>query len=253
MADLNVKITGFEGPLDLLLHLIQQYEMDIYDVPLAEVCDQYLVYVKTMQASNLEIAAEYLVMAATLLAIKSRQLLPQVEVTLEEEFEEEDPRDALLQQLLAYRKFKYAAEKMQEKEGVRQLYFDKEPTDLSNYTKALPLEKNQVTTIDLFLAFYDVLKRNEPEAVFDATVEKEDISVSQKVEDIRQLFITRGNKASFSTLLVSRQKGELVTTFLAVLELLKVGFLHAVQDNRFSEIYFTLQKGSDTFEPSSAN
>lgn len=236
MEDLKVKIEGFEGPLDLLLHLIQQYEVDIYEVPLAEVTDQYLAYVKTMQTLQLEVAAEYLVMAATLLAIKSRQLLPTL---IEEEpiFEEEENlEDNLLQQLLTYRKYKYAAEKLQEKEAIRKTYFDKEPSDLSSYAKELPLEKNQVTTIDLFLAFHDLLQKKKMETSADATVKKETETVSEKVHWLKRYLAKTPGSVSFSSLFVTANKEEVVNTFLALLELLKEGAARAFQEENFKEI-----------------
>lgn len=236
MKDLNVKIEGFEGPLDLLLHLIQQYEVDIYEVPLAEVTDQYLAYVKTMQTLQLEVAAEYLVMAATLLAIKSRQLLPAI--TEDEPIfeEEENLEDNLLQQLLTYRKYKYAAEKLQEKEGFRKGFFDKEPSDLSGYVKEMPLAKNQVTTIDLFLAFHDVLQKKKIENSVGATIEKETETVSEKVHWLKKYLQKNPGQIPFSSLFVSVNKSDVVNTFLALLELLKEGAISAFQGENFAEI-----------------
>ncbi|WP_071131526.1 segregation/condensation protein A [Enterococcus timonensis] len=248
MTDLNVKIEGFEGPMDLLLHLIQQYEVDIYEVPLAEVCDQYLNYVHTMHALQLEVAAEYLVVAATLLAIKSRQLLPQIEnENIDELWEEDtglDPKEELLQQLLVYRKFKYAGQELQDLEGQRQLFFEKEPSDLSMYTKDLPLEKNQVTTIDLFLAFHDVLQKKQEQTGQQATVAKEDLSVSQKVSWFKRHLFIHTRQVSFSDMFVNYEKNELVNTFLAVLELLKEGFMTAMQAENFADIYFEQREES---------
>lgn len=249
MADLNVKIDGFEGPLDLLLHLIQQYEVDIYEVPLAEVTDQYLAFVNTMQSLQLEVAAEYLVVAATLLAIKSYQLLPKAPLLEVEEVDpEEDLREALLQQLLAYRKFKYAAATLQNKERERHQYVGKAPEDLSEFEKELPLIKNQVTTIDLFLAFHDVLQKQKRQNFTAATIDKEDVSVSEKVTWMRQYFKGQHGRISFATLFATPSRSELVNTFLAVLELMKEGELVALQDETFDEIYFTSQGSEETLE-----
>ena len=244
MDDLKVKIDGFEGPLDLLLHLIQQYEMDIYEVPLAEVTDQYLAYVNTMQTLRLEVAAEYLVVAATLLAIKSAQLLPKPPVFEDEEdVPEEDLRDALLQQLLAYRKFKYAASALKEKETARQRFVGREPADLSAFEKEVPLVKNQITTIDLFLAFHDVLEKQKQNNFVAATIEREDVSVSEKVTWVKKYFQTHSGRRNFSELFLSHERSELVNTFLAILELMKEGYIQGFQEENFHDIYF-VAKGS---------
>ncbi|WP_368242833.1 segregation/condensation protein A, partial [Enterococcus faecalis] len=126
LQEINLKLDVFEGPLDLLLHLIQKLEIDIYDIPITAVTEQYMSYIHAMQTLELEVAGEYLVMAATLMAIKSQMLLPKQELEIiddENFFEEEDPREALVAQLLEYRKFKYAATVLHEKEEERKLYY----------------------------------------------------------------------------------------------------------------------------------
>ena len=153
MEELNVKLDIFEGPLDLLLHLIKTMEIDIYDISIAEITEQYMSYIHTMRKLDLEIAGEFIVMAATLMSIKSKMLLPQEIVELDEdsEYEAIDPREALVQQLLDYKKFKYVATVLKELETERGDYFTKEVTDLSMYEQeSKPLEPNEITTIDLF-------------------------------------------------------------------------------------------------------
>ncbi len=240
MEDLHVKIKGFDGPLDLLLHLIQQYEMDIYQVPLAAITDQYLAYLNTMQTLQLEVAGEYLVMAATLLAIKSRQLLPQHEDDFDfmEEEGEEDLQDHLIQQLIEYRKYKYAAQELKKEESQRLEFFEREPEDLTPFEKEKPLEKNQVTTIDLVLAFHEVLEKTKKVRTHEATIEKEDVSVADKVIWLKEHLFVEKKVQVFSSLFTSYQKKDVVNTFLAVLELMKEGFLKAQQEATFSEIYF---------------
>src|SRR4051812_323235 len=135
----NIKIDAFEGPMDLLLHLINRLEIDIYDIPMAEITDQYLSYIHTMQHLELDIASEYLVMAATLLAIKSKMLLPkhEDESNLDENDEsfDLDPRDELVEKLLEYKKYKQAALEFKTLEEERSLMFTKPPMDLSEYIK----------------------------------------------------------------------------------------------------------------------
>lgn len=131
LTEINIKLDVFEGPLDLLLHLIQQMEIDIYDIPIATITEQYMNYIHTMKTLELAVAGEYLVMAATLMAIKSKTLLPIQEfVTDDEELWEEDPREELVTQLLEYRKYKYAAEKLTEKAEERSLYYTKDPMNI---------------------------------------------------------------------------------------------------------------------------
>lgn len=132
----SVKIEAFEGPLDLLLHLINRYEIDIYDIPVAQITEQYMAYIHAMQELELDIASEYLVMAATLLAIKSKMLLPapEEEDDGDMEFDEvDDPREELMQRLLEYKKFKEAARELKRREEERALLFTKPPSDLSAY------------------------------------------------------------------------------------------------------------------------
>ena len=117
MEEIKIKLAVFEGPLDLLLHLIKKLEIDVYDIPVATITEQYMQYIHAMKILELEVAGEYLVMAATLMAIKSQMLLPKQELIAEVEEYEEDPRDMLVAQLLEYRKFKYAAEQLSEKSG----------------------------------------------------------------------------------------------------------------------------------------
>src|SRR5690606_4106514 len=144
----NVKIDAFEGPLDLLLHLINRLEIDIYDIPVAEITEQYLFYIHTMKELQLDIASEYLVMAATLLAIKSKMLLPKHEdEQLEDEIGmemEEDPRDELVERLVEYRKYKEAAEDLKELEQERGLMFTKPPSDLTDFAKEIQPEKTEL-------------------------------------------------------------------------------------------------------------
>lgn len=228
MTELTVKIRGFEGPLDLLLHLIQQYEMDIYDVPLADITDQYLDYLNTMKTLQLEVAGEYLVMAATLLAIKSRHLLPvyqddEIEIAEEDETEV-DLKEQLFLQLIEYRKIKYAAKVLKEKEKTRQRYYDKEPESLKEYETILPFEKNQMTTIDLFFAFHRILEKNQKGAIPVAKVEKEERSIEECVKQLKQQFQIK-KTIFFSQLFEKEKKDEMIVTFLAILELIKLDFL----------------------------
>lgn len=162
-----VKLEAFEGPLDLLLHLIHRLEIDIYDIPVSEITEQYMEYIHTMQELELDVASEYLVMAATLLSIKSKMLLPRQEEEWSDEeiIEEEqsDPRDELVTRLIEYKKYKEAAVKLKELESERALVYTKPPSDLSEYLeeKEPILQKGNVTVYDMIAAFQKMLKRKK--------------------------------------------------------------------------------------------
>ncbi|MDT2674183.1 segregation/condensation protein A [Enterococcus dongliensis] len=240
METISLKLDVFEGPLDLLLHLIQQLEIDIYDIPIADVTGQYLNFIHAMKTLELEVAGEYLVMAATLMSIKSQMLLPKPELEFDYVDDEgEDPRDALVQQLLEYRKYKYAASVLSEKEQERSLFYTKAPMDLSEYEEEIPpLPKNQLNTIDLFLALHDVLKRKRQEEPVETTIVNESITVDQKVTEIDQRLagLSEDEGLPLESLLVQYTKDELITTFMALLELMKKGRALAAQTETYAPI-----------------
>ncbi|WEG74257.1 segregation/condensation protein A [Vagococcus intermedius] len=243
MDKLSVKLDVFEGPLDLLLHLIKTLEIDIYDIPIAEITTQYMDYIKMMKHLQLEVAGDYLVMAATLMSIKSKLLLPKVELLVDDsgqyEDEEQDPRAALVEQLLEYRKFKYAATVLHEKEEQRGQYFTKDPADLSEYTANLPpLEPHQVSTIDLFLAFHDVLERQKTYRTQETTISNDYETIEDKISYISKLvkYVDSGQGVPFSDLFTTYTKSEIVTTFMALLELIKSRQVIAEQENNYAPI-----------------
>lgn len=240
MEAINLKLDVFEGPLDLLLHLIQQLEIDIYDIPIAGVTEQYMDYIHAMKTLELEVAGEYIVMAATLMSIKSQMLLPKQELEFDyEEDEGEDPRDALVQQLLEYRKYKYAATVLSEKEQERSQYYTKAPMDLSDYEEEiLPLPKDQLNTIDLFLALHDVLKRKKDLEPITTTVASESITIDQKVTEIQQRLadLAENESLTLESMFTHYTKDEVITTFMALLELMKKGQAIASQSETYAPI-----------------
>lgn len=226
MEELNVKLDIFEGPLDLLLHLIKTLEIDIYDIPIAEITEQYMNYIHTMRTFDLEVAGEFIVMAATLMSIKSKMLLPQEIVELEDdgEYETLDPREALVQQLLDYKKFKYVATVLKEMETERGDYFTKEVTDLSMYEKeSKQLEPNEVTTIDLFLAIHDVLSRAKEMEPMETSIVMEVYTIDDRIDYVNDRInqLPLGEALLFDELFLSYTRLEIVMTFLALLELIK--------------------------------
>ncbi|MDT1996361.1 segregation/condensation protein A [Carnobacterium divergens] len=243
MAEINVKIDVFEGPLDLLLHLIQQLELDIYDIPMAEVTAQYLAYLHTMKELELDIAGDYLVMAATLMAIKSKMLLPKQELILDDEDESfyedgEDPRDALVEQLLEYRKYKYAATVLKDKEEERSQYYTKTPTNLQHLQTEVPLKSEQITTIDLFMAFHEMLTKKNRKIPMQTKIKAEEITIDDKMKLILNKLSSHQSRNGllFEEFFDATTKSELVTTFMALLELIKEGTIRINQEEICGDI-----------------
>ncbi len=235
MNELKIKLDIFEGPLDLLLHLIKTLEIDIYDIPISEITEQYMFYIRSMKELDLELAGEYIVMAATLMAIKSKTLLPKVEIELTDDsdyIDEIDPREQLVNQLLEYRKYKYAAGVLKEKEIERGRYYTKEAANLEAYKEeAIPLEPNQITTIDLFLAINDVMSRQKELGSDSASIISEEFTIEDKVQQImtKMFQVEQPQGLAFESLFYFYTRNEIVTTFMALLELIKSGEIIAKQ------------------------
>ncbi|MGN1401242.1 MAG: segregation/condensation protein A [Bacillus sp. (in: firmicutes)] len=245
----NVKIDAFEGPLDLLLHLIHTLEIDIYDIPVAEITEQYLLYIHTMQELELDIASEYLVMAATLLAIKSKMLLPKHEEEPEEapEFEyEEDPRDELVEKLLEYRKYKQAAVDLKAMEEERSLMFSKPPSDLSHLMKELAPQKVElnVSLYDMLGAYHKLLRRKKLQKPLHTKVTKQEISIEKRMDEVMAELRSSKGRVSFESLFPVPSREHIVITFLAILELLKRNEIYAEQENNFAELFVASKEGA---------
>ncbi|RPF55726.1 segregation/condensation protein A [Aquisalibacillus elongatus] len=238
----QVKLDTFEGPLDLLLHLVNQYEIDIYDVPLKEITDQYLDYIHTMQEMQLDVASEYLVMAATLLAIKSHMLLPKQELEVEDEYEE-DPRDELIQRIIEYRKYKEASKELKEREQEGNQIFTKPPSDLSDYESTVKVTKSDsVSIVDLAQAFQKVLRRKQLLKPMETTVQRQEISIEKRMDEvIGELKVSEGRK-NFESLFPYQEKFEIVATFLAILELMKAVKISCYQTHNFEDIMVELME-----------
>lgn len=236
-----VKIQVFEGPLDLLLHLIEKNKLNIYDIPIVEITDQYIAYVEAMEEENLDVVSEFLIMAATLIEIKSRMLLPK-----EEKEEEEDPREELVRRLLEYKIYKYAAgelEKMGQDAG--QVFFGNPqiPKEVSEYEEEVDPDEvlSDLTLRKLSEIFQDVMKKNkekvDPIRSKFGKIEKEEVRVEEKVTHIRRQL--RGLKnINFRTLLeIQATKTQIVVTFLAVLEMMKTGLIEVRQESIHGDIW----------------
>lgn len=250
LPEMKIKLDVFEGPLDLLLHLIQQMEIDIYDIPIAKITAQYMSYIHTMKEFELALAGEYLVMAATLMAIKSQTLLPTQELAVEDELGfEEDPRDELVAQLLEYRKYKYAAEKLSERADERSLYYTKDPMNVDAFKERdVALKKDALKPIDLFEAFHQLLERKKNEEKIETTITSEDTTIEERISFIKQILQQNQQGCSFTSFFDLPTKSEVVTTFMALLELMKTGDIVAKQDENYATIMLYPTVGDSTNE-----
>lgn len=238
MSEYKVKFEVFEGPLDLLLYLIKKEEVDIYEVNLTKLATQFIEYIELMRELDLEIAGEFLVMAATLMYIKSKELLPvDQQVTPEGEEEEEDPRWELIRKLVEYKKFKDAAGKLQTLETAAENTFARLPVKpVFDHTET---ETQQTASIfELLNAVNGILKRfNEREDLRDIFEDK--WTVSEKIETILTRIRT-GTRLRFTELFSeATSRTEVVVTFLAVLELIRLKQIEANQTSAFGEIEIT--------------
>lgn len=228
-----VKIDAFEGPLDLLLHLIKESKVDIWNIKIVDITDQYLNYIKNMESLNLNIASEYLVMASELMEIKSKMLLPRYEEESSEE--EEDPREQLIQKLIEYQKYKDMTKNFKELEEVRHEFYTKAPESLKAYVDEDTIISSDVTLDDLMNAFQKFLKRKQLEKPLSTTVTKKEITVEERRTSIRNILKTK-KKVDFFELFEEITKEYIVVTFLAVLEMAKKQELMIYQENNFEQI-----------------
>lgn len=239
---ISYKLEQFEGPLDLLLHLIEKNKVSIYDIPIAEITDQYLEYVSQMEREDLNVVSEFLVMAATLLDIKSRMLLP---AEVNEEGEEEDPRAELVERLLEYKMYKYMAFELKDRELDAEKVFYKNPTipkEVARYEPPVDLEKllDGLTLAKLQRIFESVMKRREdkvdPIRSNFGTIRQEPVSLEEKITSVMD-YARKHRRFSFRAMLERQgDKLEVVVTFLAVLELMKIGKIHLTQEHLFDDM-----------------
>ena len=227
-----VTIDNFSGPLDLLLHLIKQSNIDIYDIKIEEITKQYLDYIETMSNMNLDIASSYLVMASELIEMKSSYLLPKKEKEVDEY--EEDPKERLIKRLVEYRNYKEAIEKFHELEVDRQNYYTKPSSELSDFEKSNKLPTD-VDLSDLLDAFSKFLSRKEIEKPLNTKITNTEYSIQERSSEIKNL-IKKSKKVSFNDLFTVRTRSYIVITFLSILSLAKNNEINIKQDNNFDEI-----------------
>ena len=237
-----VKLEAFEGPLDLLLHLIEKNKIDIYDIPIVEITNQYMDYIRQMQREDLNVMSEFLVMAATLLDIKCRMLLPK-EVT--EDGEEEDPRQELVEQLLQYKMYKYMAEELKERQTDSDMVLYRGPDvpeEVREYVEPVDLDRllDGLTISRLNEIFREVMKRQndkiDPVRSKFGKIEKEEVTLPEKMEYISEYTRTHRSFKFRDLLMKQSSKVQVIVTFLAVLEMMKAGKITASQEETFGDI-----------------
>lgn len=237
-----VKLQVFEGPLDLLLHLIDKNKVNIYDIPIVEITKQYLDYIRDMERHDLNVVSEFLVMAATLIDIKSRMLLPK---EVNEEGEEEDPRAELVEQLLEYKMYKYMSYELKDRMVDAEKSMYKQPTvpdEVMQYSEPVDVKEllGDLTLSRLQKIFRSVMRRQadkmDPIRSKFGKIEKEEVSLTDTISQVEE-YAFRHGEFSFRELLESQSsKMQIIVTFLAVLELMKMGKIHIVQENIFDDI-----------------
>lgn len=240
-----VKLQVFEGPLDLLLHLIDKNKIDIYDIPIVEITNQYMEYIQEMQKKDLNIMSEFLLMAATLLDIKCRMLLP---VEVNEEGEEEDPRAELVEQLLQYKMYKYMSYELKDRQIDGEKLWFKEasiPAEVMEYQEPVDLDLllEGITLSRLNQIFQDVMKKQyekiDPVRSNFGKIEKEEVTVDDKMDYLNE-YILSHKKFKFRDLLLhQKSKLHVIVTFLAILEMMKMGTVRVEQENTFDDIIIT--------------
>jgi segregation and condensation protein A len=235
MAEYKVQFEVFEGPLDLLLYLVKKEEVDIYEVNLTKIATQFIEYIELMRQLDLDVAGEFLVMASTLMYIKSRELLPvDQQVEAEGDEQEQDPRWELIRQLVEYKKFKDAAAQLQQRETEQENVFPRLPSKLE-FEPAKPPPRPEVSLFDLISAVNNVLKRfqlrDEPRDIFE-----DKWTVSEKIELLRQLMAANSGLRFSELFQQAASRMEVVVTFLALLELIRLKQVVVSQPAPFSEI-----------------
>ena len=224
-------INDFEGPMDLLLHLVRQSDIDIYDINLVDLVNQYLDFINEMEKLELNIASEYIVMAAELIELKSRSLLPHQEETTEEEI---DPREELINRLIEYKKYKEVTSDFKVLEEERKGYFSKEPSSLKDYI----VPKEEKGDLSLLLnAFNEFMLKKKDENIVTKTTVKE-YSITERSNEIKKIIKSK-KKVEFKELFDNLSRDYIIVTVLALLEMFKLEEINIIQEGNFNSIYIT--------------
>ncbi len=236
-----IKIDDFEGPLDLLLHLVKESNVNIWDININDITEQYLEYIHQWQELNIDIASEYLVMAATLMEIKSKSLLP-IEKEKEdiEEEDEVDSREGLIQKLIDYQKYKEVTKNFKNLESERKMIYTKAPSKLDEMLGQKFVNDTDTTVDDLMMAFVKFLERKNMERPIQTKVANKEYSVHKRKKDIKS-YLMEKKKAEFTELFTIYSKSYIVVTFMSILELAKEDDIILTQEANFDKIFIELK------------
>jgi segregation and condensation protein A len=239
---MNIKVANFEGPFDLLLHLIKKNQMDIYNIKIYEITNQYLEYINALKEMDLEVTSEFIVVAANLIEIKSKMLLPKVKEKNDDE-EEVDPTKQLIEKLIEYKKFKAAAEYLRNRKGEVGIMFSKKPEIIEDKRDKSMSEDifKGITMLDLYNLYNDIINRYRSKMNTENVIQKQipldRYKIEDKMEELR-LKLSNNTKINFSSIVADCDvKIEIVVTFLALLELIKLRAVKVIQENNFKDIY----------------
>lgn len=234
--DYTVKIDEFEGPLDLLLHLIKQDDIDIYEISIERVVSQYMDYIEKMQELNLTIASTYLVMAAELIEMKSRSLLPKKENSEDEDNYEEDPKEQLIKRLIEYKQYKEMSTKFKDLEYTRSFIFTKQPDNMKEYIEEEIIDPEDSKDVNILInAFQELLNRKQLQRPINTVITKKEISVVERKKHIQQILKNK-KQVYFDELFDIMTKDYVVVTFLTILEMAKEKSLEIKQETNFDQI-----------------
>lgn len=236
----SIKINEFEGPLDLLLHLIKESNINIQDISIDEITKQYLDYINSMQKLDIEVASVYLVMASELMLIKSISLLPKNKDKEEDEGEEELSRESLINKLIEYEKYKELTKDLKNLELERKKIYTKAPTKIESITDNKLTNDTNITIDDLLEAFKEFLERKDKEKPLNTKITTKEFSVKKRKNDIKK-YLKEKKKALFTELFDKYNKSYIVVTFISILELAKEDEISLTQEKNFSNIYIELK------------
>lgn len=237
---MNVEINDFSGPLDLLLHLIKSNKMDIYDINIELITREYIDYINNNKDLTIDACSEYLVMASELIEMKSKMLLPKKKEKEEDDYEE-DPRELLIERLLAYKRYKEVTSEFKDLELTRKMVFTREPDNLNRYVKE-DENSEELGVADLIDAFNNLLKRKELDRPIATKITKKELSVTEKVNKIKNILRNK-KKINFEDIFEVSTKEEVIISFLSVLEMVKKDEILLTQEGNFKNIVISLKEG----------
>ena len=236
----SIKINEFEGPLDLLLHLIKESSIDIYDISIEDITKDYLDYINSMEKLDIEVESSYLVMASELLLIKSNSLLPKEKSELDNEEEDEEiTRENLINRLIEYQKYKELTKEFKKLESKRRDIYTKSPSNMTNITDTKLKNDTDIRIDDLVEAFQKFLIRKDQEKPLNTKITNKEYSVKLRKKDIKT-YLLNNNRAEFTELFDNYSKDYIIVTFLSILELVKEQEIDLEQEHNFAPIYIEL-------------